>query len=100
MRERCGTGVQACAFQSSLGGEVRIPPSDSQRQSLPVTESGVRLARLGIARRDSHFSAQGCCLGARSPGHLDRKSVVEGKSVDLGGRRIIKKNRIRDNMWA
>src|SRR3712207_7735204 len=23
---------------------------------------------------------------------LDRKSVVEGKSVDLGGRRIIKKN--------
>ena len=25
-------------------------------------------------------------------GGLDRKSVVQGKSVDLGGRRIIKKN--------
>ena len=25
--------------------------------------------------------------------HLDRKSVVQGKSVDLGGRRIIKKFR-------
>ena len=26
------------------------------------------------------------------PRSRDRKSVVEGKSVDLGGRRIIKKN--------
>src|SRR2546430_14549163 len=30
---------------------------------------------------------------------LDRKSVVEGKSVDLGGRRIIKKKKRRDR-WA
>src|SRR5882757_11167162 len=27
----------------------------------------------------------------------DRKSVVEGKSVDLGGRRIIKKKKIKRN---
>ena len=30
-----------------------------------------------------------------SPG-WDRKSVVEGKSVDLGGRRIIKKKKIEE----
>src|ERR1051325_12107782 len=31
----------------------------------------------------------------RSTSSINRKSVVEGKSVDLGGRRIIKKNRRR-----
>ena len=31
----------------------------------------------------------------RKPDVIDRKSVVEGKSVDLGGRRIIKKKRKR-----
>src|SRR5258708_38480727 len=37
-----------------------------------------------------------CGGGARGNGALrggDRKSVVEGKSVDLGGRRIIKKKK-------
>ena len=32
------------------------------------------------------------------PKGADRKSVVQGKSVDLGGRRIIKKK--RKNEWA
>src|SRR3712207_9045486 len=31
----------------------------------------------------------------RPPTPVDRKSVVEGKSVDLGGRRIIKKKTIK-----
>ena len=31
-----------------------------------------------------------------SPGAGDRKSVVQGKSVDLGGRRIIKKKRKKE----
>ena len=29
---------------------------------------------------------------------IDRKSVVQGKSVDLGGRRIIKKNKRKDKI--
>src|SRR2546430_14189324 len=33
--------------------------------------------------------------GLESGGKRDRKSVVEGKSVDLGGRRIIKKKKIK-----
>ncbi len=31
--------------------------------------------------------------GKGTEGWLDRKSVVQGKSVDLGGRRIIKKKK-------
>src|SRR2546427_11925464 len=33
-------------------------------------------------------------------GSTDRKSVVEGKSVDLGGRRIIKKKKKEDKICA
>src|SRR2546430_16520960 len=33
--------------------------------------------------------------GGRIEGFIDRKSVVEGKRVDLGGRRIIKKKKKR-----
>src|SRR5258707_10058113 len=33
------------------------------------------------------------CNRRESAGGLDRKSVVKGKSVDLGGRRIIKKKK-------
>src|SRR3712207_9296988 len=36
-------------------------------------------------------TGRGGARTARTKGHRDRKSVVEGKSVDLGGRRIIKK---------
>src|SRR3712207_9597010 len=35
----------------------------------------------------------------RAAGSIDRKSVVKGKSVDLGGRRIIKKKN-NDNKWG
>src|SRR3712207_5977724 len=35
---------------------------------------------------------------AHSGTHVDRKSVVEGKSVDLGGRRIIKKKKVLDTL--
>src|SRR3712207_9033110 len=39
---------------------------------------------VGMGRNVYHVCAQAVAAG-------DRKSVVEGKSVDLGGRRIIKK---------
>src|SRR3712207_7536487 len=39
---------------------------------------------------DSASAAGGGAFGVSS---VDRKSVVEGKSVDLGGRRIIKKKK-------
>src|SRR5438270_14078557 len=55
-------------------------------------------------RRVVHKSASDYGLVSESIGegrerHIDRKSVVWGKSVDLGGRRIIKKkNKI--NRWT
>src|SRR2546430_9969756 len=51
-------------------------------------------------RRNSRCSAR--CLGPaghRVPPERDRKSVVLGKSVDLGGRRIIKK-KIISLLWS
>ena len=46
-----------------------------------------RHAACGERRRD--------CKTARPQDHKDRKSVEKGKSVDHGGRRIIKKLSVR-----
>src|SRR2546430_16489760 len=54
--------------------------SDLQRQACRVQWLGQR-----GPRRQRKF-----------PAEPDRKSVVEGKSVDLGGRRIIKKKKNKD----
>src|SRR3954466_11420427 len=62
------TGVQTCALPISTG--VR-----------PVVRSAPPLRDLSLRR-----------IGTE----LDRKSVVEGKRVDLGGRRIIKKKKNHD----
>src|SRR6201989_3669970 len=58
--------------------------------------TGVQTCALPISRRngrsDRHWAnaSAGSCR-APTGCRRDRKSVVEGKSVDLGGRRIIKK---------
>ena len=65
------TGVQTCA--------------------LPISPSAPLVAhRLGLANAGG-VDLAGACAGFIYALTLDRKSVVEGKSVDLGGRRIIKK---------
>src|SRR3712207_9396585 len=74
------TGVQTCA----------LPISSSERDPSPEPSS---TSSCGIA----HLVAAGGKAALRSGGSPqltgDRKSVVEGKSVDLGGRRIIKKKK-------
>src|SRR3712207_9030217 len=71
------TGVQTCALPicalhpGPVDVEVRHQ-ADRPRADL-ADQDALRLGGLGEQRR------------------LDRKSVVSGKSVDLGGRRIIKK---------
>src|SRR5256885_13343328 len=47
--------------------------------------TGLRISSI-TASRSALVEISGLCWG-------DRKSVVEGKSVDLGGRRIIKKKK-------
>src|SRR4030066_1342228 len=66
IRDSSVTGVQTCALPIS---------------ALPGNRNGDGGPGLPFAE-----------LGQR-PARRDRKSVVEGKSVDLGGRRIIKKNK-------
>src|SRR2546430_6982725 len=51
----------------------------------PEAAAGVEVAAVD---GDAFFEADQAAAGAEG---ADRKSVVEGKSVDLGGRRIIKK---------
>src|SRR6266404_7245121 len=63
IRDKLVTGVQTCALP--------IWPNASARTPLP----------------HERFCAPGSWL------RRDRKSVVKGKSVDLGGRRIIKKKK-------
>src|SRR3712207_9517003 len=68
------TGVQTCALPIY---ELGVPPV--------ACEPGDH-DRVGAARRV-------LALVRGDAGVRDRKSVVQGKSVDLGGRRIIKKKR-------
>src|SRR3989338_4025301 len=64
------------------GTRHRLSVSDLAGSRLPATSHGFGVAAaLELAR----------VLGGLPDRLLDRKSVVEGKSVDLGGRRIIKK---------
>src|SRR5256885_16622724 len=71
------TGVQTCALPIS---------SLARRRAAPAGSAG------GAGRRARRTRAQLRERRAR-PGEGDRKSVEEGKSVDLGGRRIIKKKK-------
>src|SRR6266513_3221185 len=68
IRDRNVTGVQTCA--------------------LPISH------RQGLRRRPPGAHPDGRRDGWPSR-EADRKSVVEGKSVDLGGRRIMKKKKVR-----
>src|SRR5256885_556795 len=49
-------------------------------------DDGIDLAGLGLRGLDG-----------RAHGRVERKSVEEGKSVDLGGRRIIKKKKKKES---
>src|SRR3712207_9364936 len=74
MRDIGVTGVQTCALPICRGRVLR--------------HADLRPAPAQAPARRGHL-----LRGGREGRHLaDRKSVVSGKSVDLGGPRIIKKN--------
>src|SRR5260370_25922180 len=73
IRDSSVTGVQTCALPISLG--FHAPPAWESYQRSETKGGGEGVG--DVARQ-----ADG-----------DRKSVVEGKSGDLGGRRIIKKKK-------
>src|SRR5258707_11445663 len=89
------TGVQTCALPIS-DGNCRVSYLKAgvrlltKRRSIMMRNIVTGLAAAAIATAASTFSASAIHGGFGG----DRKSVVEGKRVDLGGRRIIKKKRI------
>src|SRR3546814_20852167 len=106
-------------FKQKTAYEMRISDWSSDVCSSDLRAGAVRgrlLGRLYLARQARGGAAWARCGGGRHDrrGHrrgadrrhpcrrrLDRKSVVEGKSVsvsvDLGGRRIIKKTKNTNN---
>src|SRR5256885_17161815 len=82
------TGVQTCAlpiYRGSGGGRyvAREP------RAAPGRAAGTPRARPRVGHGG----------GRRPAGRGDRKSVGEGKRVDLGGRRIIKKKKNDKHTW-
>src|SRR3712207_9565281 len=86
IRDSGVTGVQTCALPISTctprnqGGSRRVYPSAA------CPEVAASTMRLPGAPRSRRRSGRSCRTSS------DRKSVVLGKSVDLGGRGIIKKH--------
>src|SRR2546430_3846853 len=90
IRDLTVTGVQTCAL-----------PICQAAARPRARRSGARVIRrrAQAARRDDGADARAHRAGGRDAvnsfviAKTDRKSVVEGKRVDLGGRRIIKKKK-------
>src|SRR3712207_9368406 len=88
------TGVQTCALPIYGRGrrDRGRPAAGSSRESARGAHSGIP----GPRARALTFDSTLVNLGEVVYGCLesDRKSVVQGKSVDLGGRRIINKKNL------
>src|SRR3546814_9566858 len=99
---RCAlvTGVQTCALPIFVASSITIPSGvtlDGRggviKHKAGATDSAIIIpsTSVGATIRDVELDGN----AANQTSNVDRKSVVEGKSVsvrvDLGGRRIIKK---------
>src|SRR2546428_10776548 len=81
---------------------LKLPPPGGTLLALQLTVPLGALAELGVLSVTVPVQLVGLPTGTGSGEQLttrlvaclDRKSVVQGKSVDLGGRRIIKKKKV------
>src|SRR3712207_9325791 len=80
------TGVQTCALPIVPAGNTASMPVVSVQ--VP-TAGGTARAQSSAALADGAPSCRPLGEGSGATG-FERKSVAQGKSVDLGGRRIIK----------
>src|SRR3712207_7858097 len=93
------TGVQTCALPIWVGAFAGQEQGAQGRHIVFLHEIGVRLLALdGAERRRRGEQGRNLVLGDDAPERAgigradrDRQSVVSGKSVDLGGRRIMTK---------
>src|SRR3712207_7655168 len=91
------TGVQTCALPiwrpgSPGGSAVRTAAGSRRSSARPVA---VAVAAAGAADRRGGPPPSSANRGPARPTCRDRKRGVEGKRVELGGRRIIKKKKRR-----
>src|SRR5947207_15131247 len=87
IRDHCVTGVQTCALPIST-----VMPSRPSLPSLRHRSGGNWLVRsISAARGAISFPAKSCTV---SRSRSEERRV--GKSVDLGGRRIIKKKKRKE----
>src|SRR3712207_8130113 len=91
------TGVQTCALPIFLSGRGCGVTDHWEDEMEGRGHAGVGGDERNLARvlNDALREAD-ACGGYALAANADRKSVVEGKRVDLGGRRIIKKKKITD----
>src|SRR5256885_13095025 len=94
------TGVQTCALPifavaqaGHIGGQAAVAEDGEETADRDGDAAQERGGSLGI---HGLLLARGPCRADRR----DRKSVVEGKRVDLGGRRIIKKKKKPPVVWS
>src|SRR2546425_9763140 len=94
IRDKLVTGVQTCALpiSSSVSAYLLAKTED--------VRSETRIEEDNYVRALEWADSIGVDIVSSSLGYLtfdkDRKSVVWGKSVDLGGRRIIKKKKKKE----
>src|SRR2546426_10078549 len=87
---------------------IRRPPRStllSLHDALPISPAwpdrgGGDGGRSAAAAPRGRRQPRGAVPEADRRGARDRKSVVEGKRVDLGGRRIIKKKKKERSKWS
>src|SRR2546430_15700834 len=96
MRDWTVTGVPTCALPTSAApGAKPVPTITGFAPGAAAPGSPVMVDGTGFGGGSAvklHGVSAGFSVLSRTQ---DRKSVVEGKSVDLGGRRIIKKKSAR-----
>src|SRR2546430_17569332 len=83
IRDLTVTGVQTCALPI-----YPVPGGGGDGSELPAADE----RRVATAALDGHVVAEALDSGGELV--VDWKRVVEGKSVDVGGRRIIKKKKL------
>src|SRR5690349_24152516 len=84
IRDLYVTGVQTCALPICHRCTARV---------MAVIDQGRRVAG-GRRRREVRIAVSGTRRAFVAEAEVDRKSVVLGKSVDLGGRRVIREENI------
>src|SRR2546429_6595958 len=93
IRDVAVTGVQTCALPILEHLGISLAESEHGGVRIPRGDAGEALQLRAIRRRDGGV-AVGVVCERHVHGGEDRKRVVLGKRVDLGGGRIIKKKKI------